>query len=282
MKKMTAILLICAFLAGCATTSQVAERREQAERLIKVGGFDQAVIVDAAPFKLTAFTRLTQPGQPIHVYIEGDGYAWVTRTRISPDPTPRKPIALELAAKDSAPNVVYLARPCQYTPRELNPACHEPYWTGMRFAEEVIRSMNLAVDQFVAEAKSSEVHLIGYSGGGSVAVLIAARRQDVKSLRTVAGNLDPTGLNAYHDVSQLDKRSLDPLAVAVQLRAIPQYHFLGMEDKVVPALVTENFVAKTAPNPCVNAVKVKGVDHKNGWVEAWPTLLAMPLDCHGK
>jgi len=281
MQKLLSLFLVCSLFAGCAANSQVVERRVRAERLAEMVGF-QELLVDAAPFKLTAYARLSQPGKPINIYIEGDGYAWVTRNRISHDPTPRQPVALQLASEDPAPNVVYLARPCQFTPQEMNSACEETYWTGMRFSEEVIGAMNQAVDKFMKEAQSTEVHLIGYSGGATVAVLVAARRKDVKSIRTVAGNLDPAGLNEYHEVSPQDPRSLDPLEVAVKLRDIPQYHFLGMGDQVVPALVTENFVRKTAPNACVHAVKVKGIDHKKGWVNAWPGLLALPLDCSGK
>lgn len=100
----------------------------------------------------------------MHVYIEGDGYAWVTRNRISGDPTPRQPLALELASLDPAPNVVYIARPCQYTSLDTSYACDEAYWTGLRFAEEVINSMNGAVEWIVQENKIPSVDMIGYSG----------------------------------------------------------------------------------------------------------------------
>jgi dienelactone hydrolase len=220
-----------------------------------------------------------EPGKDLHVYIEGDGYAWVTRHRVSGDPTPRRPVALELAAEDPSPNVVYLARPCQYTPVEMDPACEEAYWTGKRFSEEVIGSMDQALDKFVRDARSPGIHLTGYSGGGAVAALVAARRQDVKSLRTVAGNLDPKGLNEYHEVSPLDRNSLDPLEVAGKLSAIPQHHFTGSEDPVIPAFIAERFAEKSKGSNCVHIIKVSDADHVNGWKEAWPRLLATPVDC---
>ena len=241
-------------------------------------GFHRAR-VRTRPFLITAYSRIQEPGKDLHIYIEGDGYAWVTRNRVSGDPTPRRPVAFELAAEDPAPNVVYLARPCQYTPMEMNPVCEEAYWTGMRFSEEVINSLDQAVGKFVKDAQSPGIHLIGYSGGGAVALLIAARRQDVKSLRTVAGNLDPNGLNKYHEVDPMDERSLDPMKIAGKLAAIPQYHFVGAEDDVVPEIMAERFAERSASDTCVHIRKVNNADHVNGWTEAWPRLLALPLDC---
>ncbi len=277
--KFTAILFFALFLSGCLTVPSAAERLTTADRIAQESGFHRSC-VRTTPFLLTAYSRIQNPGQPLHIYIEGDGYAWVTRNRVSGDPTPRRPLALELAALDPAPNVVYLARPCQYTSSEMNSACEdEAYWTDKRFSEEVVGSMNQAIDKFVKEAQSPGVHLIGYSGGGAVAALIAARRQDVKSMRTVAGNLDPKGLEEYHEVSPPDDASLDPMEVAGKLSSIPQYHFVGTEDPIVPAFIAEHFAGKSKKSVCVRVVPVPGADHVNGWAEAWPRLLALPLDC---
>jgi len=286
---------------GCLTVPSSGERLSTADTLAQEAGLHRVRVrtvprqdpmswhdvgenpkFSSASFLLTAYSKILEPGKDLHVYIEGDGYAWVTRNRVSGDPTPRRPVALELAVQDPAPNVVYLARPCQYTPMEMNAACEdEAYWTDKRFSEEVIGSMNQAVDKFVKDTQSSGVHLIGYSGGGAVAVLVAARRQDVKSLRTVAGNLDPNGLNEYHEVSPLDDTSLDPMEAAGKLSSIPQYHFIGMDDPIVPAFIAEHFAEKSQNLHCVHIMKVKNTDHVNGWTEAWPRLLALPLDCSG-
>ena len=266
------------FLSGCLTVPSAGERLSTADTIAQEAELHKNKI-RTRPFLLTAYSKILEPGKELHIYIEGDGYAWVTRNRVSGDPTPRRPVALELAAKDPATNVVYLARPCQYTPMEMDPACEEAYWTDKRFSEEVIGSMDQAIDKFVKDAQGPGVHLIGYSGGGAVAVLIAARRQDIKSLRTVAGNLDPNGLNEYHEVSPLNDTSLDPMAVAGKLSAIPQYHFTGTDDPVVPAFIAGHFAEKSKSSACVHVVPVQGADHVNGWGEAWPRLLTLPLDC---
>lgn len=271
-------LSVSIFFSGCLTVPTTPERLTTADTIAGKANFKR-VWLRTPPFFLTVYEKIQTPGQPLHVYIEGDGYAWVTRTRISGDPTPRRPLALELAAKDPSANVVYLARPCQYTPKKVDYACDDAYWTDKRFSEPVVNSMDQAVEWFKKKAQSPSVDLIGYSGGGAVAVLIAARRQDVKSLRTVAGNLDPAGLNEYHRVSPMDEKSLDPMEVAGKVAAIPQYHFIGGEDKVVPALISENFSKKATPSACVHVMRVDGADHVNGWTENWSQLLALPLDC---
>lgn len=268
---------ICLF-SGCLTVPSASERLTTADTIAQEAGLHRSK-VRTAPFLLTSYSKVLEPGKELHVYIEGDGYAWVTRNRVSGDPTPRRPVALELAAKDTAPNVIYLARPCQYTPLEMNSACEEAYWTDKRFSEEVISSMDQAVEGFVKNTQSPGIHLIGYSGGGAIAVLIAARRQDIKTLRTVAGNLDPNGLNEYHEVSPLNEGSLDPMEVAGKLSSIPQNHFIGTDDPVVPAFIAENFSKKAGATSCIHITPVERADHVNGWTEVWLRLLALPLSC---
>ncbi|OQA58306.1 MAG: Alpha/beta hydrolase family protein [Candidatus Omnitrophica bacterium ADurb.Bin277] len=263
------------FLVGCLTVPSSSERLETADRLARENGFTRTLI-RTEPFLLTVYEKIREPGRPLRVYIEGDGYAFVTRSRVSWDPTPRDPLAFKLAALDPSPNIVYLARPCQYTSHEKDAACDFPFWTNARFSEEVICSMNAAVDSVVRKVQASGAELVGYSGGGAVAVLVAARRADVRSIRTVAGNLDPEGVNQYHGVSPLDG-SLDPLEVAGAVKNIPQIHFTGGADEVVPFLAVNNWSKSSGPGACLRTVSVRGADHGRGWVEAWPELLGEPL-----
>ena len=266
------------FLSGCLTVPTAAQRLATADSIGEPAGFKRVWLL-TSPFQLTVYKKIQKPGQPLHVYIEGDGYAWVTRNRISGDPTPRRPTALELAALDPSPNVLYIARPCQYTPLDQSYACDEAYWTGLRFSEEVIQSMDAAVQWFVDDAKIPEIHLIGYSGGAAVAALIAARRDDVASLRTVAGNLDPKGLCEYHHVSVPDAGTLNPMDVAEDLSEIPQTHFVGMNDRIVPESIAQGFVGKMSSASCARIQEVEGADHVKGWAAAWPQLLSVPLVC---
>lgn len=270
------LVSISFFLCSCATVSS--ERRfEAAGAVARSAGLAMATI-KTDPFVLTSYSRISEPGKPVHIYIEGDGYAFVTPSRISGNPTPREPMVLKLAAEDPASNVVYLARPCQYTPMEHNPECEEFFWTNGRFSEEVIASMNQAVSYFVDKAQAPGVDLIGYSGGAAVAVLVAARRQDIRSLRTVAGNLDPELVNRAHGASPLDG-SLDPLAAAEKIASVPQIHFIGGEDDIIPYSAAESFLKKMGPSSCFQTKTIAEASHEKGWVEEWPELLALPLNC---
>jgi len=265
-------------MGGCLTVPSASERLSTAFRIASGAGFEKE-IVRTDTFLLTAYKRLTEPGKPLHIYIEGDGYAWVTRNRVSGDPTPREPMMLSLAAEDPASNVVYLARPCQYTPPSQNQKCREFYWTDGRFSEEVVRSMDQAVSYFVEKAKAPGVDLIGYSGGAAVAVLVAARRTDISSLRTIAGNLDPGLVNRYHEVSPLEG-SLDPMEVAPQIASLPQLHFVGGDDETVPFEVVGSFLKQMGDERCFRIKTVPDASHKNGWVESWPQLLREPVVCN--
>ena len=224
----------------------------------------------------------------VHIYIEGDGRSYLTPSRVSPDPTPRNPLALKLAVLNPHPKVVYLARPCQFT-IEFNPGCIPEIWTTKRFSEQVIAAMNEAVSRIKEDEKAKKIHLIGFSGGAAVAALIAARRNDVASLRTVAGDLDHEQMSVYHGTIPLDEENLNPMNFAASLRKLPQHHFAGERDTVVPPVISEGFVKavdeveaveeKKKDLKCVQRTVLKGVTHHEGWEMNWPELIKQALVC---
>ena len=261
------------FLCGCAVISPLVTRDAPADNLAQNNGFKKEFI-KTSRFQLTSYYRFTAPGDPVTIYIEGDGLAWLSRTRLSDDPTPRSPLILELATIDPSTNVAYLARPGQYTQSGI-PDCSPEYWSTKRFSEEVVASMNEAVSEILNKAGAKKIDLIGYSGGAAIAVLIAARRDDVKSLRTIAGNLNPPELNRYHGVSQ-SGFSLNPFGSAKKIKNIPQRHFVGSKDKIVPLSIIEYFVTEEGDKDFERITVVKGAAHKDGWREHWKKLLLMP------
>lgn len=228
----------------------------------------------AGAFVLTSYVRFSQNNAPLTFYIEGDGLAWRNRNQASDNPTPYQALGLRLAAADHSANVVYLARPCQFTPMADNPSCAQTYWTDKRFAPEVIAAMDLAVTRYAARVKGQRLNLVGFSGGGAIAVLVAARRSDVASLRTVAGNLDHDAVNRWHQV-MLMPASLNPIDVAVQVKHIPQLHFSGSDDKIVPTAITRSFVNKVGA--CAGLQIVDGLAHEGDWAAQWPQLLKLTL-----
>lgn len=236
--------------------------------------------IPAGQFMFTTYERVHQKGKPATVYIEGDGVAWVSKKRPSLDPTPRNPVALHLASRDMSPNVIYLARPCQFSGMTAEEApCDTKHWTGERFSPEVIASMNAALENIKKKYDIPAFNLVGFSGGGAVAALLAAEREDVASLRTVAGNLDHEALNRMHGVSPMP-RSLNAADVASQIAHIPQHHFIGEWDEVITPAVYDSFRAAAGPSTCMRSSMVREVDHETGWVNIWPTLLKAPLDCN--
>lgn len=266
------LCIAAALLAACAGNP-----REHADALAQPAGL-QREQVRGGDFLLTAYARITRPDLPLTVYIEGDGLAWRSRTEPSSDPTPRDALGLQLAAADRAANVVYLARPCQFTATADNPRCEAAYWTGKRFAPEVIAAMDAAVTHYASLLPGRRINLVGYSGGGAVAVLLAARRSDVASLRTVAGNLDHEAVNRWHKVSAMPD-SLNPIDAAARVAAIPQLHFSGADDRIVPTAIARDFVAKAGA--CARLRVVAGMSHEGGWSRLWPQLLAEPFPCTG-
>jgi Serine hydrolase (FSH1) len=266
------VLLLISLTSGCATL----DRDAHADALAAPAGLHRELI-DTGSFVLTTFSRISKPDQPLDLYIEGDGLSWISRSEPSLDPTPREATGLALAAADSAANVVYLARPCQFTPMVMNPRCAVPFWTGKRFAPEVVAAMNEAVDRFAERVPHQRINLVGYSGGGALAVLIAARRTDVASIRTVAGNLDDEFVNRLHHVSTMPE-SENPIDFAARVATIPQIHFSGADDKVVPPVTAQRFVEAVAQD-CAQARTVPHMGHDSAWSRLWPVLLAISPEC---
>lgn len=226
-------------------------------------------ILDAGSFRLLAAVR--EPVDwtgPLVVYIEGDGAAYETPRRVAPDPTPTEPLALRLAGRDPAPAVAWLARPCQYRTRTGQSDCAPRWWSTHRFSEPAVAAVDAALDA-LAGSPPRRLGLVGYSGGGVLAAVVAARRNDVDWLVTVAAPVDLGGWLAHHHLSPLPQ-ALDPMMVRGALARLPQVHLAGERDTIVPPGIADRLVdALPAPHRATTRV-VAGADHRHGWVDAWP------------
>jgi dienelactone hydrolase len=257
-------------LSSCATIPSAVERRTAAEMLATRQGW-QSIQIPAGQFELAAFL----PARPelarhLTLYFESDGFAWVSGTQASVDPTPNNPIALRLALAQPEGNAVYLARPCQYVDAEIS-ACSRRYWTDLRFAPEVIAATDSAVDILKQKFAATRLTFVGYSGGAAVAALVAARRNDVVRLITVAGNLDHRAWTAYHHLSPLTG-SQNPIDERERLQPIRQFHFAGGKDTLIPPSLIDSY-ADLFPEKSRLTVQVEPTfDHHCCWVENWPRL----------
>ncbi|MFI4986807.1 MAG: alpha/beta hydrolase, partial [Alphaproteobacteria bacterium] len=258
-------------LAACAEVRRERGRAE-AERIAAAAGM-AAQLVAADPFTLLSYRRIA-PGRGgrLVVYFEGDGLAWINRGQISDNPTPGDPLALRLAAADDAPSVLYLARPCQFVMGGDARNCAPKYWSEARFSEEVVAASSHAVDTAMAAAGARELELVGYSGGGVLATLVAARRGDVARVITIAANLDVAFWTAYHKVSPLSQ-SLDPAQFPAALAEVRQIAFVGGRDEVVPPAVIDHYRAALPAKAPLTILPQAEFSHDCCWVEAWPALL---------
>ncbi len=219
--------------------------------------------IQTSTFTVYSAQKITRTGDTVIIYIEGDGRAWLSRNRISADPTPVSSLVRSWAIRDSRANVVYLARPCQYI-ATFQPPCTSDDWASKRLSTDIITSLNQAIDQIKRSAQAKQIELIGYSGGGGAAVLIAARRYDVTAIITVAGNLDTNLFATLQHVSPLDG-SLNPRDVAPQLGLVKQIHYTGGQDKTVPIDVTQSFMAALPIEHRASIVIVPSATHADGW-----------------
>lgn len=121
------------------------------------------------------------------------------------------------------------------------------------------------------QRNAEKLILVGYSGGGAVALLVATRRQDVKHIITIAGNLNPSAWVDEHHLSPLSG-SLNPADEWQQLQHIPQTHFVGEKDHVVGASVASAYAARFPVNHQPKLVVFSNFDHHCCWESRWPEL----------
>jgi len=272
MKKYLPILIVVIVLQTLPaySISYLTDGTKNADKIANNADFRKQQIPTSA-FILTSYTKIDNGADTLRIYIEGDGFAFTPHRMISSNPTPKDPIALKLAVKDSHTNIAYLARPCQYISEKEEKNYKDKYWSDARFSEEVICSMNEAVDQLKNQASAKRIVLIGFSGGAAVAVLVAARRNDVSKIITVAGNLDHAAINTHHNVAQM-KDSLNPIYYAKDVSHITQQHFAGADDRIVPVSIIKNFAYASGDTDYKTVTVVEGCSHNKGWVDIWKEL----------
>ncbi len=264
-------LLIGALIAGCQSP------RQALQQLADEHG-RQLQILPGQPFGLAALLpNHVPPAGRLRVYLEGDGHAWASATQPSLDPSPRKLLVPRLAIDDPTPNA-YLARPCQFV---TSAGCKTALWTDRRFSQEVVTSLSQALDLLKQRYGNPSFELVGYSGGAALALLLAAQRDDVTQVQTLAGNLSPRLWAHTHHLTPL-AGSLDPLDYPRRLAGIPQRHFSGTLDEVVPTALAQAYRERLRSGVCNRVVVVEGVSHEAGWDKVWRLWRDRGLDRSGE
>ena len=212
--------------------------------------------------------RAVTGARRLHVYIGGDGTPWLAGRWVAADPTASNPLTLRLMARDRSP-AVFLGRPC-YQGTAGDPGCRPALWTGARYSEQVVESMAVVLRRLLQREGYRQLVLIGYSGGGTLAMLLAPRFAETEAVVTVSGNLDPDAWAQLHHyrplAGSLNPRDLPPLP-----ETVIQYHLAAEQDRNVPARLIRSALKN---QPGAQFVVWRGFDHRCCWERVWPDVLA--------
>ena len=259
----TTVALGLLMLSGCA--SQISLQQYTTAHL-------KPVTLQTSPFTLQAMVPPGGVYKHLRVYIEGDGHAWATSSQPSTDPTPHTSLMLRYASEDVEP-VVYLARPCQY---QMSSKCDVGTWTDGRFSRPVMDSMNAGLSRLKIQFGVERFELVGHSGGGNVALVLAGMRTDVSQVQTIAGNIEPAFWTRLHNLTPLNG-PLTPLQFKGKLKDLPQRHIVGANDTVVPPAVSQAYARELA-GTCIEIINSTAT-HSAGFDGAWHQYSHSPISC---
>src|SRR5258708_6960271 len=123
------------------------------------------------------------------------------------------------------------------------PECSGALWTSERYSREVVASMSAAAATYITEHHFEQVLIVGWSGGGTLAALMAADLPHVRGLVSIAGNLDrDTGARLNESLPL--QGSLNPSLEPPLPADLKQWYLVGERDKKVPAAATARYFAR--------------------------------------
>lgn len=255
------LILVPALLTAAACTSNGG----RIDREAQAAGMSRSV-VSGQPYRHVVYANrmaAATSGDRLLVFLDGDGRPWSDDgQRPSADPTTRNPIALKLLEHTPVP-AIYVSRPCY---QELaDSRCFPEIWTSHRYSNGVAESIATAIRATAHSTGRRELVLIGYSGGGALAVLVAERLESVAAVVTLSANLDIDAWTRHHGYLPLTG-SLNP-AMSTLAHSWPEIHLQGMLDTVVPASTTSEYFKH---RPAARAWRFERYDHVCCWVDAWP------------
>ncbi|MGH8521435.1 MAG: alpha/beta fold hydrolase [Gammaproteobacteria bacterium] len=230
-------------------------------------GFRRDVVQGTVFPHVVFFNEAVGAGIPVHVYLEGDGSPWIAGAYPSADPTSRYPLMLRLMAQDPAPSL-YLGRPCYLGLAQRSP-CDPSLWTHARYSKRVVDSLESALRHLLPHYKTSGLVMIGHSGGGTLALLLAERFATTRAVLTLAGNLDTEAWVDYHGYRPLPD-SLNPAKRSRLRPVIVEQHYIGLRDREVPLNIAERYIAA---HPLAEIIPVPEFDHVCCWHQVWSDIL---------
>lgn len=255
--------LICVLLSvsACSSASSSFEKKAVQKGL-------ELIYIQGDNFEHAIFRKnISANERVLHVYLGSDGTPWFQGRYATRDPTPLRPVMLDLMKMDQSP-AIYLGRPC-YHQKKMPQNCNKLLWTHQRYSVAVVQSMVAALRSYMQQYGYQSVRLFGFSGGGALAMLIAARLDSVGAVITLAGNLDIDAWTTHHNYLPL-AGSLNPAKEPPLPIDIKQIHIAGGQDNSVPG-----FMIKKIADRQRNAqyILLDHADHHCCWKEVWPSLL---------
>jgi len=151
--------------------------------------------------------------------------------------------------------------------------CSSDLWTTARYSERVVSSLAAAIRKIIAARIYARIALFGYSGGGTLALLLAERLPEVQTIVTIAANLDINAWADHHGYPRLTA-SLNPANRSPLAESVRQRHYVGSRDRIVPP----NITAQGVKGPNTELILVEGYNHVCCWAELWPKILEKVLE----
>lgn len=253
------LLILSLCIASCAQVQCIDCTHGEVSLPAPAGAADQTFFPAIKYAHQPAATRYR------HIYLEGDGNPWHKGRVPSANPTSQQKLALRLMLQDSSDSL-YLDRPCYGYPTPPAP-CADTWWTSARYSESVVTAMNEALSSLQTELGAKPLVLIGHSGGGTLALLLAERRNDVRGVVTLAGNLAPHAWAAHHGYLPLSE-SLTPEPAKLPATLL-QWHYVGKHDRNIP-LELSSAALQNAPDAELISISS---DHNCCWLKHWPSIL---------
>ena len=232
MKIKRILFLLCLVISGCSVRPNDSAFTEKT--------------METKYLSFAVWEKDIHKGEPLRIYIEGDG-----------NPTPRKAIGFELAQNDPNQNVIYISRPCQYVDCE---ECKNPaLWREERFNEEIVNEMKNLIVYLTHKYETPALDLIGYDGGGTMALLIASKIP-VRQVITVGGILDTQN---YARMQKTTLNGMNPADLTDRLSQVSQVHYVGGQDNIAPQSQAERFVGRLPYAKSVQIKLVPSADHED-------------------
>lgn len=258
------LAILTAAIAGCGALHSPLPR-------LAAGQHTTSKIVHGTAFRHWIYGResASSLSGPLLVFLEGDGRPWVAAGRLpAKDPTGVDPLAFKLFLKTTQ-DALYVTRPCYEQLQDM--PCNSTLWTSARYSPLVVDSIAAALRSGI-EDRTRELVLVGYSGGGVIAMLLAQRLPNVRGVISINSNLDVAAWVNLHGYDPL-KESLDPTLMP-GTSAIRRVVLVGERDTNVPPSAISGFLSA---HPGAVVLRFPDFDHVCCWLRDWDAILSDAL-----